>query len=355
MSKEWQLYKDGQSYGPYTEEQMEQFVRDGRILPADLVWNGGMEQWIPAEQASFFAAQPAHYVPNSPTPRPGSSASGLKIVGLILTSIILFFAGWAYQGNLGLERTILNANYYRSLFQEVGVASMLHQGFRELMIPAAATTAGMPGTPPGDISQVDTLVAEAFSEEWIEEQLLLIIDDYLAVMKGEQQTFTAVLDLREVKDKLMQGQDAELQMLYADLPDQLPLQDIMGADAEMWEELQEEISSIHQSQRIYNFAQYIFFAFLLLCCFLMAGPAGALKWFGSATLFSGVTFWGMLQVGDYLVASLFPPEIAEFQLIVEHLFSSISRLSLIYAAVGLALLTGGIIWGILKKPKLLSS
>ncbi len=343
MSKEWQLYKDGQSYGPYTEEQMAQFVRDGRVLPADLVWNAGMEQWIPAEQAPFFAAHLAHHVPMSPTPRPGSSNSGLKIVGLILTSIILFFAGWVYQSNLGLERTLLNTDYYRSFFQEVGLASMLHQEFQELMIPAA-DTAGMPGTPPGDVSQGD-----AFSEEWMEEQLLLIIDDYLAVIKGEQQTFTAVLDLREVKENLMQGQEAELQVLYADLPDQIPLQDIMGADAEMWEELQEEISSIHQSQRIYNFAQYIFFAFLLLCCFLMAGPAGALKWFGSATLFSGITFWGMLQVGDYLVASLFPPEIAELQLIVNHLFSSISRLSLIYAAVGLALLASGIIWGRYKK------
>ncbi len=381
MSRQWHLLKDGQTYGPYSEEQMKPFVQEGRILPADLVWSAGMEQWLPAGQTSFFAAKggetsssgsisaqppqpelsppPAQPTPTvqgaqpaaalrqpSATPRPrGGAATGLKILGLILTSIILVITGWVYQAGMGMERTVFNTDYYRSLFQDVGLPPFLYQGLQELGIPSAAGARGSTGTTREDVTPGEAALMEAFSEEWMQEQFLIVIDDILAVLDGEQESLTGAIDLREVKERLRHAPDAELQAFAADWPDQLLLQDVIGTETGAWNQFQKAIFPLQQARRIFRFAPYIVFAFLFLFCLLMAGFAGALKWFGAAALVSGIPFWMILQAGGSLIAALFPPEITnEMQPVLRHIVTSISAVSLVYAGAGLALLVVGIMW-----------
>ena len=48
MSDHWHLLNNGQQYGPYSEEDLLQFVREGRIVRDSLLWTEGMDGWVAA-------------------------------------------------------------------------------------------------------------------------------------------------------------------------------------------------------------------------------------------------------------------------------------------------------------------
>jgi GYF domain 2/Family of unknown function (DUF6232) len=43
------VLKEGQKWGPYTTEELEEYVETGSFIGTDLVWSEGMEDWIPLE------------------------------------------------------------------------------------------------------------------------------------------------------------------------------------------------------------------------------------------------------------------------------------------------------------------
>ena len=55
---EWCLYKNGETWGPYSEEQMEAMLQQGHFSAGDFLWNPHLSGWKPAEQTSFFTAKP---------------------------------------------------------------------------------------------------------------------------------------------------------------------------------------------------------------------------------------------------------------------------------------------------------
>ena len=46
MSEQWFLNRDNEQYGPYTWEEILDYLRIGRIGPEDLLWNQSMNSWI---------------------------------------------------------------------------------------------------------------------------------------------------------------------------------------------------------------------------------------------------------------------------------------------------------------------
>ena len=48
MSDQWHLLNNGQQYGPYNEDDLLQFVREGRIVRDSLLWTEGMQGWVAA-------------------------------------------------------------------------------------------------------------------------------------------------------------------------------------------------------------------------------------------------------------------------------------------------------------------
>lgn len=46
----WHLSRGGESYGPYSWEEMLDFARDGRLQHDDLVWNNDMDAWTKAAE-----------------------------------------------------------------------------------------------------------------------------------------------------------------------------------------------------------------------------------------------------------------------------------------------------------------
>lgn len=77
MSDEWHLLQDGQQYGPYTGEQLLEFVQEGRIVRESMLWTEGMAEWAKASDVQgLFPAAPAPapvaaapaYIPGGPQP-----------------------------------------------------------------------------------------------------------------------------------------------------------------------------------------------------------------------------------------------------------------------------------------------
>ena len=77
MSDAWHLLQDGQQYGPYTGEQLVEFVKEGRIVRESMLWTEGMAEWARADAVEgLFPAAPAPvpvaaapaYIPGGPQP-----------------------------------------------------------------------------------------------------------------------------------------------------------------------------------------------------------------------------------------------------------------------------------------------
>lgn len=58
---DYHVARDGKTLGVYPEEQVREYIAQGRIAPGDLVWTAGMPQWRPASEAlgSFYPSPPA--------------------------------------------------------------------------------------------------------------------------------------------------------------------------------------------------------------------------------------------------------------------------------------------------------
>lgn len=50
MSKEFMISRDDQQYGPYSTEDLLQYLKDGKVGLDDFVWSEGMDEWKPLNE-----------------------------------------------------------------------------------------------------------------------------------------------------------------------------------------------------------------------------------------------------------------------------------------------------------------
>ncbi|MBT5321326.1 MAG: DUF4339 domain-containing protein, partial [Verrucomicrobiales bacterium] len=41
------ISRDGEQFGPYSPEQVQEYLAAGQLLPTDLVWYEGAADWVP--------------------------------------------------------------------------------------------------------------------------------------------------------------------------------------------------------------------------------------------------------------------------------------------------------------------
>ncbi len=51
MGREWYYAKGGEKYGPVSAAEIRELAATGRLLPDDLIWTEGMEDWVDARRA----------------------------------------------------------------------------------------------------------------------------------------------------------------------------------------------------------------------------------------------------------------------------------------------------------------
>lgn len=58
--------RNGQNYGPYTPDEVRQYLQSGHILPNDLAWHEGLANWEPVNRLAILSG---------PAPRPAAPAA----------------------------------------------------------------------------------------------------------------------------------------------------------------------------------------------------------------------------------------------------------------------------------------
>jgi len=70
LDQVWYGAIGGKRAGPFTEDQMRQYILAAKIKPATLVWREGMDNWSPAGQSTDLAPLFASLPPPPPSPPP---------------------------------------------------------------------------------------------------------------------------------------------------------------------------------------------------------------------------------------------------------------------------------------------
>ncbi len=313
---------------------------------------------------------------------------GLKIFTLIIMSITVVISGWVYLAGMGAERTVLSNSYYRDLIAETNLTSVLHKELQEALPDMMLE--GMTEDLAEELTDkekelmrirlqfVASAITDSFDEAWFEDQFLLVIDDVLALAKGEQQTLTAAINLEgnmkqfqnklitrletipaEIREKLdipaeQIEQMSEQILAEMDIPDQLYLADLIAENNEgISRNFKDTISYMQTIHGIYQYLPYIVFVLMLLFSCLLAGFAGGLKWFGSAVLFFSTTFLIGIQLVNaqaypIIFAGMegepfFKPEL--LTAVINYTMARVSIIALISAAAGFIVIISGIIVG----------
>jgi len=66
--------RNGQKYGPYTEANIHQWLREGQVTPDTLAWRSGMKSWLPL--SAFRFGDPVMGDVSSPPPPPPFQSAG---------------------------------------------------------------------------------------------------------------------------------------------------------------------------------------------------------------------------------------------------------------------------------------
>jgi len=99
MVSKWYLIRDGTAkYGPYDDEQLKEFAASGRIMPTDMLWKEGTDQWISAASVSgLFIGPPLP--PPPPLAAPSRESTEGNRIAAGICGILL--------GALGIHKFIL--------------------------------------------------------------------------------------------------------------------------------------------------------------------------------------------------------------------------------------------------------
>ncbi|MHC4983302.1 MAG: DUF4339 domain-containing protein, partial [Planctomycetota bacterium] len=99
---EWYCVVKGTRRGPISLESLRQYLREGRLEAADLVWTEGMANWTPAAQVPELSQDaPGEPVPvdrpasAGPPPLPAQAGLGRRPGGLTALAVLNFVFGAA--------------------------------------------------------------------------------------------------------------------------------------------------------------------------------------------------------------------------------------------------------------------
>jgi GYF domain 2 len=73
----YQVSRNGQTYGPYTAEELQRYVASGNVLLTDMAKSDTMPDWVPVSQILGTAVAPASLVYAPPAAAYPQAASGL--------------------------------------------------------------------------------------------------------------------------------------------------------------------------------------------------------------------------------------------------------------------------------------
>lgn len=246
----------------------------------------------------------------------------LKTLTLIFVFVVFLVLGLIYQASLGAERTVLNLDYYQGLTEETEISSRIHESLKEILVRE------MKKELPEEMKEKSFFIIgsleEVFDEEWLQDQFLLVAEDFLYLVEGEQEELKAVIDLRGEKEQLkillregfqevLREEEIPLSHEIVDsvieetvrgtnIPDQIYLNQLV--EEEMVVRLKEASSYVQFFRNYFFISSFVLFVLLSLSFLVLSGISGGLKWIGWSALVSGLTFLSGLFLTRFFIISL---------------------------------------------------
>lgn len=322
---------------------------------------------------------------------------GIKIFLLMIILILIVINGFIYLAWMSLERTLLSSDYYEETISGTNLISILHEHLHENLpvrllesLPAESTSESNEITAATFLELDETeqeiiliqlniladTLAQTFNPAWFEEQTLAVIDEILAHLEENRDSINITLDMREKLQELRQEllialfeesltsavfpiDNIELLaddlIATAEIPEQFNLSDSL-AELGITSVTVELLSALSNFRSLMLYWPYIFFVLFLLFSILLAGPAGGLKWTGTAVIIFSLSAYIGIQFIKAIISVTLPGitevviagQITISPVLINTLAdltaSRVSHIPLISAAVGLIILSGGIVY-----------
>ncbi len=282
--------------------------------------------------------------------------------GLIL--ILTVLTGCAFLTGQGLERTIFSTGYYRAVLDEID-GEDLQDYFLAVEPPE------LNGRQLGTEATIFRTLVRIAGEEWLREQALYAVEEYLLFFTGEQEELVIEIDLLEHQSVFLEALEKELGDLYPalldeygpqlveeivsrlDLPTELTWVEL-DSKADLDPGVKEKLEMINQARTSLRILPWISLAVLLVAGFIWLKPGGTFIALGLGIFLSGVIYYLIWPAGWEAVVVPSVENMAagrdfleliwarESHIIYSIATSIINRLSLYFAAFGVAILVFGL-------------
>ncbi len=109
---EYYITRDGQQYGPYSEDQVRQYLADGSLTYEDLAWHEGAKEWASFSTFPIFS--------NSSSQLNKFKKKGFRITALrgILAFLLLLEVAWVIYKPLLLSFWGTSKNKAEEVFSQ---------------------------------------------------------------------------------------------------------------------------------------------------------------------------------------------------------------------------------------------
>ncbi len=284
------------------------------------------------------------------------------LFGLIL--ILTVLTGCAFLTGQGLERTFFSAGYYRAILDEID-GEDLQDYFLAVEPPE------LNGRQLGTEAAIFRTLVRIAGEEWLREQAFYAVEEYLLFVTGEQEELVIKINLLEHQSVFLEALEKELGDLYPELLDEYGpqlLEEIitrldlpteltwveLDSKAELEPRFKEQLDRINQARTGLRILPWISLAVLLAAGFLWLKPGGTFIALGLGAFLSGVLYYFIWPAGWEAVVVPSVENMAAGRDFIELIWardshiiysittSIINRLSLYFAAFGVAVLVFGL-------------
>lgn len=115
------IHRDGQQYGPYSEDDVRSYIADGTVQESDLAWHEGASDWAPLSSLSSFSR--ASTVPPPPPVGTGSNNACRPVdLPAISPDMLKGYARSTLQPN---ETAIYHTSIHWIIFVRPGIFAFL--------------------------------------------------------------------------------------------------------------------------------------------------------------------------------------------------------------------------------------
>lgn len=140
--------------------------------------------------------------------------NGAKLVGLVVLGLLLFGVVGAANAVTTAERTVLNADYVTDQAESTGAYDSIRDTTIDTVVDRmenANLSEGQQLLQAGNGADTRRLVADAITEEYIEEEAGENIRELYAYLHGEQDSLGLEIDMQPLKDNLADSFAAQLE------------------------------------------------------------------------------------------------------------------------------------------------